>query len=371
MALKPLTHSRRYEQFIKQRDHALEDILFKYQVAINTVVSVLETRSKEIAAHLIISNPTPEHARKLRDEFHKRIEPYFNAAIHQTVFLMKSLRRTTYILSYAGQAEAIGRALGAQTNANLTQSDLHKVVNNETPSGGNPFPRIELAFHRLLRDVVDSFQLSQVLGSTPAETLGRIDRAFPPSKKIKKKMPMAKMKEARHEREPEMNFSFGVIEPQEWEQAVKDYTEEYLPVGRGPYDQVFYPVSLDRNEIDEDEIEGYQWELEQEMTNDFVQNVRDGENDAANENGIDDFQFIAITDSKTDECCLSRDGYTTREIQDKIDAGEEMGDCDEVEPPIHMNCRCRLAPMTDDIPEKEPPDFGSFNDWLDQKASEL
>jgi hypothetical protein len=27
-----------------------------------------------------------------------------------------------------------------------------------------------------------------------------------------------------------------------------------------------------------------------------------------------------------------------------------------------------MAPMSDDLPEREPPDLGSFNDWLAAKG---
>lgn len=293
-------------------------------------------------------------------------------ATQQAVSLLKELRRTVYVLSYAGQAEAIGRARGKETRSSLSRTDIQDAMHGETPSGGNPLPRIELYFNRLLRKVVDSFQLSQVLESPPEETLERIARSFPPSKRIVKKAPIAKIKEAANDERPGFSFSFGTIDPDAWEAALQDYFDVYLPYGRSPNDTVFYPVEMQNaSEIPEDLLEGYQWELENELTQDFVQQVRDGEIDAANENGIDDFAWIAIIDSKTDDCCSARDGLTTAQIEEKLDNGDDMGDCDSTVPPAHFNCRCRVAPVdTQSLPSVEPPDFGSFDDFLAEKAKE-
>lgn len=372
--LKKLTDSSRYEKFIHSRDLALEKIFLKYQVALNHVVTVIEERAEEIAAHMSTQSFGPEHAKSNREQFERRLTPIFQQAIAQSVSLLKEMRRTVYVLSYAGQAEGIGRALGKETKINLTKHDIKDAISSETPSGGNPLPRVELAYHRLLRKVLDAFQLSQVLQSTPTETLERIKRAFPKAKRITKKAPVAKITES--DKKPDdgefHEYSFGTIDPDAWAAALQDYFGEYIPFGRSPYDTVFYPVEMQSigAEIPEDLLEGYQWELEQELTEDFVQNIRDGEMDAANENNIDDYAWIAIVDSATDDCCYARDGLSSTEIQDKLDAGEDMGDCDAVVAPAHLRCRCRMAPMSSDMPKEEPPDFGSFNDWLDQKAGE-
>jgi hypothetical protein len=129
---------------------------------------------------------------------------------------------------------------------------------------------------------------------------------------------------------------------------------------RGPDDQtLFYDVTTG------EEKERYTWEVEQELTEDFVQSVRSGEQEAAKAQGINDFMWIAILDKATDECCALRDGHSSSEIEDMLDQGKlDSEDCDAIVAPGHFNCRCQSAPMTDDLPERVEIDYGSFDDWL-------
>lgn len=352
------------------RDHALEDILFKYQYGISHIVSVLKEQTESIAAHLNTKNHGRQYAKMNREMFEKRLTPWFNMGITQAESLIKQMRASVYALSYAGHAEAIGRGTGKETTASLSKSDVQDEKSRESLRGGDILARIELAFHRLLRDIIDAYQLSQVLESPPEEVLARIDRAFPATKKIPKRAKMTRMTEAAKKKPDEYDISAGVIDPETWDQAVSDYTDEYLPFGRSPDDKVFYPVDY-ASDLDQDTVQGYQWELEQEVMNDFVQSVRNGEDDAANDNGITDMMWIAIIDSKTDECCSLRDGLSTKEIQGKLDNGDYMGDCDAVNAPAHFNCRCRMSPMTEALAQSgEQPQYADFDSWLQQRGEE-
>jgi hypothetical protein len=165
-----------------------------------------------------------------------------------------------------------------------------------------------------------------------------------------------------------VTFSTGVIDPATWSDVIDDYFEQEIPGPRGPYDKmVFFNVG-DAGDVEF--TERYEWELEQEMTQDFVEQVRSGQVDAANENGIEDFMWIAVIDRDTDECCSDRDGLSSGEIEAQLSSGElDPDECDATVPPGHFNCRCAPAPISNDLPEESPPDFGSFNDWLDAKAA--
>lgn len=371
MGAKPLTESPRFDAFIRGRDQVLQDILFKYTRAINITLEFLKQHCVATASHIALHGLHRENLRKNREEFEKRIKPWFDAATTQATMLVDQLRRTTYVLSYAGQAEAIARALGKRTKVDLSKHDIFLIANQEMPSGGKPHLRIELAYTRLKQDVLDAFHLSQVLESPVDETIDRIERAFPKSKKVKSfKKIMAPMRESARDDEDDIELSVGTIEPEDWATALEDYKSDVLPAEdyhRSPYDKIFYSAVDDEGEITT--YTRYEWEVENEMTQDFVSRVRDGEIDAANDNGIDEFQWIAIIDDKTDECCEWRDGLTTREIEDELDGDHSDDECDATTPPAHFNCRCRLAPMTKDWPEETPPDFGSFDDWLDEKAA--
>jgi len=114
----------------------------------------------------------------------------------------------------------------------------------------------------------------------------------------------------------------------------------------------------------------YVWEFERDLTNEFVKSVRTGQIAAANENGITDFVWIAVIDSKTDECCQWRDGLLISEIRERLgDHRDEDEACniegDNLTPPIHFNCRCTLAPAAENIPDKPDTGAKSFDEWLE------
>lgn len=371
--LKPLTESPRYESFIASRDQTLEEILQKYLRALGAPVTWLQHRVHEVVSHVGIHDTDHANLKRRRQELEKRLHPWFEMAVEQSVYLIKNLRRTSYVLSYAGQAEGIGRALGTETKRDLSKSDIHVQIDAKAVFGGDLKMRVELSYSRLMRDVLDAFQLSQVMGSTPTETLERIDRAFP--KKIKDTKPsrkLAPMKEAgflsdsnypTNSTQDDVSISTGVIPQEDWDASLNDYFAEYFPAEtyhRSPFGHLFTTDEGDR----------YEWQIEQDTTEDFVQQVRDGENDAANANGINDFQWISIVDSKTDDCCLWRDGLTTTEIEKELAGDHSDDDCDAVTVPAHPFCRCRMAPMTADMPEESPPDFGGFSNWLDQQKAD-
>jgi hypothetical protein len=112
----------------------------------------------------------------------------------------------------------------------------------------------------------------------------------------------------------------------------------------------------------------YGWELEQQLTHDFVKSVRDGQIDAANVNGINEFIWIAIIDQRTCElCCEWRSGLTTSEIEKTLADNPELKEhCDVVVPPAHFNCRCGIAPVAIDLEttDIQTTDAKEFDDWL-------
>jgi hypothetical protein len=373
--LKAFTTSKRYVAFIKGRDEGLTAVLGKYLTRIDSVVETLKLRTEEIAAHMCAGQPGKHMAKANRDAFEKRVSNLFSFGIEQTYSLVRQLRRTTYVLTYAGQAEGLGRALGKPQSCNISHDEVMLLVNQPGVGGGDLHSRIEYSFHNLLRDVVQAFQLSQVMESPWPETLERIQRAFPSKRALPRRMARVRMTESSRWQQPPPedgseqetpNFSFGTMDDADWQEAVDDYQDEFIKSGRGPYDSVF---GTDENP-DADGFR-YQWEIENEVTNDFVQSVRAGDVDAANENGITDFVWISILDPKTcQDCCVPRDGMTSAEIEEALESGKLDADaCDAIAPPAHMNCRCRPGAATADLPEQSPPDFGSWDDWLDAKGN--
>jgi len=351
----PLTESHKYASFMQGRDRALEKLLLKYLEHMGPIVSTLKKKCLTLAG--LHQGLDHYQFRQKTQEFEQSIRPYFIMAAEEANALLTRLQKTTYLLSYIGQAEGIARSTGKLRVARPSASDV------DTRGAA-------LAFSRLQRKVVDAFQVSMIATDQDHPfDFSRIEKAFPKrtSSKPKRKI-LAKMQEADRPGLNDSFLSFGIVEPDEWDQILEDYFAEEFPPNspnRTPYSRVFY------DESNPEDQGRYEWELENEVTEDFVQQVRDGENDAANDQGITDFQFIAVIDSKTcDDCCSPRDGLTSKEIEEKIASGEIPDACNgKILPGLHRFCRCRSVPMTDDLNETPRSNLMSFEDFLDSKAS--
>lgn len=383
--MKPLTDSAHYRSFIASRDRALEAILQKYLRAMGQTVSFLRKRTEEVVSHLASHPASHADFKRRRQDLERRLDPFFHMATAQAQYLVQQLRRTTYTLSYAGQAEAISRVLQKKFHYTFNRKDFDEIKNDKSHHGHDPAAQVDLAYSRLLRDVLDAFQMSQVRGDNQADTVERVMGAFPreiddakpsrrmaPMKEAAAFLPLGKFRkfggtfstdtppQGPDDAPKAAELSTGTIEKDEWTGILDDYYSEYFPGDsylRSPYGKIF----------DTEDGARYAWQLEQDVSEDFVSQVRDGENEAANDQGITDMQWIAVLDNKTDDCCAWRDGLTTSEIEKKLD--DQDDDCDDaLAPPLHPLCRCRLAPMTDDFPETAQADFGSFDNWLETQA---
>ena len=342
--LKPLTISKPYVKFNKSRNIALEKLLHVHLTAIDKIIG--KTKSK-IMAQIEQGNI----AQVFRVYGTGLIQSELHLAAFQITEIVKRLRAETYLLAHTSEAEAIGRALGKVMKSN-PKVKAHK--DKPTYDGGDLLKRMNLSFNRLGRKIQDALQLSYLLNQDPKE---RVERAFPPTRDVSSTPALhkRKMKEAARgpqdyptEDENDLGFddsedtmmSTGVADQSMWDDIVTDYTSDQLPsdiFARGPQDKtLFYDV----DELGQYGVtERYTWEVEQEITEDFVRSVRSGEQDAANENGITDFMWIAVEDGKTDECCSERDGKSSSQIEDDLSNGKlNADDSDAIVAPAHFNC---------------------------------
>ncbi len=367
---RPLTELRRYEDFIKSRDRVLESILRKYLRALDRAVDYLRDCALEIVARHHVGNADLYLLKRSLSSLEHRIDQLFDPVERDIVTLIYRLRGTTYGLSHVGQAEAILRVTGEPTKFDLAPDHLKAKLSAPTRAGAPIEHRAWMAIERLKRKIIDAYQTGILFDDTTEDMIDRISAAFPRprfTKRGPKPLKHPKLSEADGEgitaigiskKKPEME---GQIDPELWTQIVDDYLSTEIP---------FYPSRAPRDEEAYYEEHGqYEWELEKETTQEFVDQVRSGEIEAANKNGITDFLVLAVLDSKTDECCIARDGMTITEIEEALDSGKLDDDvCDGTVPPFHFNCRCRIAPMSDDIPETPPPNWGEFDEWLSTKA---
>ena len=364
----PLSKSVRYRSFISQRDRALESLLQKTQFKISDVLRGTFTRVVvEIQGYYVRALSEKLFYQKIRDMkgLEAKIESHFQLAAHECGMIFQKLRRHAYLLAYAGEAEAIGRATGEPTRRHMSSTDLDEVFHSEIYGGGHVEERLAHIFKKLEDRLMSVVQLAVIRKDEP-EKLGRaLIRTFPQSKVVRKpRFVLKKVREAENFGTKEVPMSAGFIADDEWADLVKSYTDEFIPKSRGP--ESVFNIAV----AGEDDDQMYGWELEQQVTQDFVYQVRQGQVDAANENGIKDFIWIAILDDKTDDCCEWRDGKTSSEIEELLRTTHKDDDCDgAIVPPAHFNCRCSLAPATDALPEKEPSNIGEFEEWINKATS--
>jgi SPP1 gp7 family putative phage head morphogenesis protein len=284
------------------------------------------------------------------------------AKVSHLIFVnWNNLRRWTFAFSWAATQRSLLNAGLKGKPQMLPAGKLAHHTGRKTELGSMT-DRIHLALERLKRKVIDAVQMSRILGESLEETLARVGRAFPPGKRQKKinVLTRAMLENATTEPGPEPIYGPMFIDADDWDSIVAEYNSDYRPEWRDPRygTEISIPVG------DEDEYMLYPWQIEREMIEDFVSSVRAGEVDSMNAQGITDFVWIAVLDSHTDDCCRKRDGLTNSEIEAKLKMEWSDDDCDSAVPPAHFNCRCRLAPATENLPKKPASNAEDIGEWL-------
>ncbi len=377
-----------YRSFVNQRDQALQVFHNKTQQIISDLLrGVFSNVLLNIQAYytkLVGDSATPLINQVIAD-LDRNVDGQFKAVIPQITSLVMRMRQNSYIMANAGEVEAIGRALGSDQTADVGQQQVKEEEERPSSAGGQLPQRVELYFDRLRRKLMDAIQLGAISQDNQTDFMDRVYKILPQQRRYARPPKALKdVKESNRFREQisfgrgrgrgtpvgGVSMTTGFIDESLWEGMVQDYIEEYVPVNRGPEAVVDVKAIPKATKTIAGSIppaskdQWYLWELERDITQEFVDSVRKGQIDAANKNGITDFVWIAIVDSKTDECCLWRDGLTTKEIARRLKTDKSGDPCKAITPPAHFNCRCTLAGATDKIPDKPDVDLGDFEQWL-------
>ena len=369
-----------YRKWVKARDRALEKLHTNTQLRSSDVMRKLLTGVLQVCQshYFQLHNGDISAA----DQLDHGLKMIFHEAIQQFYLLIIQLRRNSYVLAKASEAEIIARLIKKPVKAIVTRQDIHRVVSAEAFAGGDLLRRLKLYADRLRRRVVSQAQSAAIGDDEPKKFLTSVLAAFPRPRRVKRPTRILKpsLMEADDPRDPfarlgginpperfggendeDLSAAIDLIDDAAWQEMVEEYKQDVVPSWRGPESIVDIPTT--------DGDTWYGWELERDLTNEFVQSVRDGTIEAAKENGITDFVWIAVVDDVTDACCLWRDGLLVSEIEEQL-ADHESADAecdvedDGLTPPLHFNCRCTLAPATDEIPEKPNDGMVEFDDWL-------
>lgn len=341
-------HKKLYRTFVNKRNLALEKILNNTRLRITDQLNLCFAALVEIYAH----TQSDDHARLV---------------IHSTAQtigqIVKRMRKIVHFLAYVSEGEILSQLSGKPPRA-YEKPDL----NEELFAGGSVEQRVEFYLSKIQDRMKQQARLASL--TNERATYEDLVRVIPKKKRIaQKKVTLRKIGEARKP------IDTPFLTDEQWQDVVDEYMLDYGIKNRGP-DQFFDPEEIKyiRPDLEptykapngkDDAV--YQWELEQDVTHDFVEQVRNGQVEAANANGYTDFVWVAIVDDRTDECCLWRDGLTTAEIDAELKGAHKDDECEGSVPPIHFNCRCTLEPVTDNIGELPETPIKDFDEWLDEK----
>jgi len=352
-----LLESPKYKSFVKDRNKEIEKIQLNAQTDTSRLLFEVLDRITGFVSHMALDGKISVYN---LDYLTKQVDTYvwqqFNSLLPLLIGRLKRMRRATFVLTYFSELEAIARATKRTTQLSLHdfKTALHEQTHKETILDQQWDTRIWHVLGQLRSRILDAFRRAIARDLSPKEVVDVMKKAYPEIKTYR--MPprtLKPLKEAFRDEDAEkkeFEFYHDLTNDEDWELAVSAYKDTELPASRFDQEAMY------------DESAGYMrynWEIEQDLTDDFVSQVRDGQVQAANDLGIEEFVWGAIIDNKTcEECCLPRNGKTTSEI-------EKMGggDCDGTVPPLHPNCRCDIAPVasTDEV---DGPDWKSFEEWL-------
>jgi SPP1 gp7 family putative phage head morphogenesis protein len=348
---KTLLKSSRYSKFVAERNRALEQIHVNAQTDLSRITYAMLSQVENLTSAAALKAKTAYMTHQVSVQFENGLRDIMTQMFPIFVRRMFRLRRSAFILAYAGEQEAIGRA--TQRRGDVARSNFAARLKDEasTPTLlGALDKRIWLALMNLRRDVVKAFELGMTQELKPDEIVQKVKDVFPKTNDYKRApAALTKTREADYggPKKKKDWFDFGFIDDADWDMAVNAYLDTEIPESRFDYG------------LAEGETRRYNWELEQEATEDFVRSVRSGQVAGAEDLGVKEFVWIAVIDSKTcDECCLPRSGKTTSEIE-KLD-----DDCDATVPPAHFNCRCDIGPVAS-ADEVSGPDWSDFKEWLE------
>lgn len=357
----------RYKKFIQERNQGLERINIHTQTDISRILFEALDSVTGFVSHMAITqtmslNQMSYLSRQLESYIDMKFAP-LSALMERRIMRM---RKATFVLTYISELEAVARA--TKRTKSMTSMDfkqkIHKQLHLDTINGQRWNERLWVALNRVKHDIVEAFQRSLVREESPKEVVDRVKKSYPqiisykkPPRALKPLREAGKKPGDDDEEGDEFDFYAGLTNDEDWDLAVQSYLDTEIPPSRFDSTPVYDEETGTRR---------YAWEIEQELTDDFVQQVRDGQIEAATDLGVKDFVVVAVIDKKTcDECCLPRNGKTLTEIEHMLSTGElDANECDGISPPYHPWCRCDLAPVasTDEV---EGPDWKSFGDWLE------
>ena len=322
---------KQYRRFKTETTAVLETLLNYVINKGNEELKSALHKAEEVVARIAILGASSA-------DIQNRLMQVWEPEIRQSQEWIKRLSKAAYVLSKAAEIEALGRSLPGVRSAVMSKGEVTTATTKPNQLGPVS-DRVHLAYERLAAKLAHAVRLGKVLNDNPKEMIDRMRRYYPEKRVVKRgRRPLAKP--LREDAKPlqlrrdaiDMDF----YDEDEWN-ALTDLLQD-MELDEGRFGQ---------QAMEEYGVDRYRFEFEQEATEEFVDKVRAGEIQAANDQGIDEFVWAAVIDKKTcEECCEKRDGMLTSEIETKLAGPWKDDDCGAVVPPAHPNCFIAGTPIT-------------------------
>lgn len=350
---------RRYTDFITARDRALETILARGQARIAVILDDVFESIRRQAPYFYQQKLRFPYDRRITQSFAQFVDMRLADAFVPILSIYSRLLTSSKLLSFAGEAEALGRLRQKQKTTVAPDSPLAM-----TTSDGKRLPAyVEFLLSRLKTKITQAFELSALSDETALAFSERLERAFPERVEAKRRgltRPSPKLLEVG--KKATKNFTVFQVDDDDWRGIVDEVMGKLTDFDRA----IGKSRRLGATAAEElfDKPIAYKWELEKLVTEEFVQAVRQGQVEAAKEMGVKDFIWIAVIDDRTDECCTKRDGLLVSEIKERLKTEWADDHCEAHVPPAHPNCRCTIAPVLTEEPASEGISTKDFDEWL-------
>lgn len=347
--------NKQYRDFTKERDKALERLLDHTNKDVSRLLThTLTEVLKLIKIYYPHFQESNMHIDKVIRFLRSQVSIEFEKLFHKILEKFYALSKATYIMTALGEGEALGIMLGKKTHVKLDHQTLDQLKNKKSTKTKAQYLALEL---EKTAQKISNRIASEIIKQSPInEALQNIKAAFPKPVHVKRPKVLKYLTEADSKTTLTTDTVTSLLPEDEWQKVLDLYFKTELPATR------FYNEEL--LDAPSEELK-YAWQVENVMTEEFVTQVTDGAKDASSENGITDFVWIAVLDAHTDDCCADRDGMLISEIEDALKSGElDEAECDATVPPAHFNCRCRIAPVDKDIPERSDEKAKEFDQWL-------
>lgn len=361
--LHNLADNSAYKKWAITRDVALE------QLHLNAQLRATDEMRRVLTDVLVSAKASYPDLRNhghasAADDFERRVKSLLRHAGDNLYRIYDQMKDRVHLLSMTSEFEILSQLDQSRKLSNeFNFQKLYRTKGERAHGDGEQYHRIQMYMDRLARNIVNRAHGSAMNAKTVEQFLEDVLMAFP-KRKVFKRVPRILKPQAITEadKKPKADAAIDMIDQQLWQDMLDDYHNDYVPKWRAPEYVIDIKITDPTITKGGEEV-WYAWEFERDLTHEFVKSVTRGEIEAANAIGINDFVVIAIIDGDTctkccgDFGCRDFDGMLVSEVE-KLTGGEYSVS------PYHFNCRCRIAPAMENIPDKPEPDHSEFSDWL-------